>query len=85
MEPQTDLFELLRGYSALVPVKYLTFPSHLRVIDVHNFLVENILLNEHFVTYPASPGYQHSFWKWAIYHLEEGMIEVRSICGSFRS
>jgi hypothetical protein len=77
-----DLFELLRGYSAHVPSQLLTFPSNLRIEDVHNFLLHNILLDKHLATYPTSRRYQHSFWKWAIHNLEEKAgdeFEVRAI------
>jgi hypothetical protein len=86
-----DLFELLRCYTALVPSKFLTYPSRLRVVDVHDFLLNNILFNKQLAAYPPSDRYQQSFWKWAIYHLEEAInkaSEVRIIsangCGPER-
>jgi hypothetical protein len=66
-----DLFELLRGYSALVPVKFLFFPFNLPFFLVHDFLLNEILLEPHFGVYPPSKEYQYTFWKWAICNLEQ--------------
>ncbi|GLB43496.1 putative lysine methyltransferase [Lyophyllum shimeji] len=40
------------------------------ILPVHAFFLEHILLNPHFLQYPPSDQYQKTFWKWAIYHLE---------------
>jgi protein-lysine N-methyltransferase EEF2KMT len=69
-----DLFDILLGYSALVPPRILNFPFHLLFDDVHDFLVESVLLAHdlpHLKAYPPSNAYQYTFWKWAIRCLEE--------------
>ena len=70
--PPTDpaLFNLLQAYSALKHPRFLSFPSHLPFITVHDFVLSCILLNPHLVQYPPSHTYQLSFWKWTIEHLE---------------
>ncbi|VDB84326.1 unnamed protein product [Peniophora sp. CBMAI 1063] len=65
------LFDLLRGYSALLPVSRLNYPRDLTIEEVHGFVVENILLNPHLATYPPSAPYQQTFFKWIIGYLEE--------------
>ena len=74
---QRDLFELLRSYAALVPPHTMPFPSHMPTPDVHDFLLNFVLLNEHFRSYPPSKTYQCRFWKWAIHHLTAEQSEVR--------
>lgn len=37
---------------------------------VHDFLMDDILLNPLFTMYPPSTQYQVVFWKWALNHLE---------------
>ncbi|KAJ7292788.1 hypothetical protein C8J57DRAFT_1267076 [Mycena rebaudengoi] len=66
-----DLFELLRKYSSLIPPKHLRFPSNLRAVTVHDFLINHVLLSAHFQAYPPSNQQQKAFWKWAIPHLEK--------------
>ncbi|KAF7337698.1 Protein-lysine N-methyltransferase EFM3 [Mycena sanguinolenta] len=66
-----DLFQILRGYASLVPPSRLQFPSHLQTQVIHDFLVDHILSNLHFQTYPPSVDYQRSFWKWIIPLLEK--------------
>ncbi|KAJ7216779.1 hypothetical protein B0H12DRAFT_1241806 [Mycena haematopus] len=68
---RSDLFQILRGYAALVPPSRLQFPSHLQTQVIHDFLVDHILLSLHFQNYPPSADYQRSFWKWMIPHLEK--------------
>ncbi|KDQ63175.1 hypothetical protein JAAARDRAFT_202673 [Jaapia argillacea MUCL 33604] len=65
-----DLFDILRGYAAVVPPRILHYPDDLPWDEMHHFLLDYILLNSHFKKYPPSSAYQHSFWKWAIAHLE---------------
>jgi protein-lysine N-methyltransferase EEF2KMT len=76
---QNDLFQLLRGYSTLVPTKDLVAPSQLPILIVHDFLLNNILLNPHFQLYPSSNEYQFSFWKWAIEWLEKHIADEAGI------
>ncbi|KAJ7292792.1 hypothetical protein C8J57DRAFT_1267094 [Mycena rebaudengoi] len=40
-----DIFELLRKYSSLIPPKHLRFPSNLRAVTVHDFLVNHAILH----------------------------------------
>ena len=69
------LFDLLRGYSALLPVARLRYPRELSFNAVHSFLIDNILLNAHLVAYPPSAPYQQSFYKWIIGCLEEHVVD----------
>jgi hypothetical protein len=71
--PSSDLalFSLLQAYSALKHPRFLSFPTHLAFLQVHDFLLSSILLNPHLLQYPPSHTYQLSFWKWAIEHLEK--------------
>jgi hypothetical protein len=64
------LFDLVRAYSALKHPRFISFPSHLPFLQVHDFLLSYILLNPHLSQYPPSPTYQLSFWKWVIERLE---------------
>ncbi|OCH95682.1 hypothetical protein OBBRIDRAFT_871167 [Obba rivulosa] len=68
--PPEPLFDVLRAYAALYPPRLLQFPREFKFHQVHNFLVDSILLNRHFQEYPPSAQYQASFWKWAIDRLE---------------
>jgi hypothetical protein len=70
-----ELFDLLRGYLALVPPNILSFPSHLPRSSVDDFLVNFILLNPQFQTYSPSKQYQKSFWKWVIHQLENTLSD----------
>lgn len=65
------LFSLLQAYFALKHPRFLSFPSYLPFLEVHDFLLSSILLNPHLLQYPPSHTYQLSFWKWAIEHLEK--------------
>lgn len=64
------LFNLLRGYAALSPTRFLVFPFDLAFDIVHDFLLTDLLLNPLFMTYPPSQQYQATFWKWALNSLE---------------
>lgn len=64
------LFSLLQAYSALKHPRFLSFPSHLSFLQVHDFVLTCILLDPHMLQYPPSHTYQFSFWKWAIEQLE---------------
>lgn len=66
-----QLFTLLRNYYALTPVNRLQLPLEPPLNRINDFLVCEILINEHHQQYPPSPEYQKRFWKWAIEHLEE--------------
>ena len=64
------LLSILFCYSALVPVKNLSFPSNIPFNVAHEFFLRKILLNHHLKKYPPSESYQQSFWKWALVQLE---------------
>ncbi|KAF8140674.1 putative methyltransferase-domain-containing protein [Boletus edulis] len=64
------LLSILFCYSALVPVKSLSFPSNIPFNVTHEFFLREMLLNHHLKQYPPSESYQQSFWKWAIIQLE---------------
>ncbi len=70
--PSSDpaLSSLLQAYSALKHPRFLSFPSHLPFLQIHDFLLSSVLLNPHLLQYPPSHTYQLSFWKWAIEHLD---------------
>jgi protein-lysine N-methyltransferase EEF2KMT len=75
---ENDLDALRREYSALVPIHALHFPSHLPWYEIHNFLLNSILLDPHLQTYSPSNHYQRAFWKWTIERLERMIFnEVR--------
>lgn len=65
------LVELVRGYAALAPVRALPFPSDVDFDVVHDFLLNDLLLNPLFTKYPPSVQYQAVFWKWALDRLEK--------------
>ncbi|KAA1467778.1 hypothetical protein DENSPDRAFT_832917 [Dentipellis sp. KUC8613] len=65
-----EVMDLLRGYGSLVNPNSLHFPADLPFTYVHDFLLNSILLNEHFAAFPPSDHYQTFFWKWVIAHLE---------------
>lgn len=64
------LSSILFRYSALAPVKNLSFPSNIPFNVAHEFFLRKILLNRHLKQYPPSESYQQSFWKWALVQLE---------------
>ncbi|KAL4067336.1 putative methyltransferase-domain-containing protein [Scleroderma yunnanense] len=66
----TSLSDILRVYSALVPPKQIKVPPVFSFSEVHDFLLNNILLNEHLNQYPPAQTYQRRFWKWALEQLE---------------
>ena len=68
--PESFLSSVLFRYSALVPVKNLSFPSNIPFNAAHEFFLRRILLNHHLKQYPPSESYQQSFWKWALVELE---------------
>ncbi|KAJ3556707.1 hypothetical protein NM688_g1877 [Phlebia brevispora] len=70
-DTQPILVNVLRGYAALAPTRSLSFPAELTFEVVHSFLLNDILLNPLFTTYPPSPQYQVVFWKWALNNLEK--------------
>ena len=65
------LLDLLRGYSALLPVTKLVYPRSHPFLEIHDFVIENILLSAHLALYPPSTPYQQSFFKWILGCLEE--------------
>ncbi|TFK56772.1 hypothetical protein OE88DRAFT_1619304 [Heliocybe sulcata] len=65
-----DVFDLLRGYGALLPARFLAFPGRISWSKLHDILLNNVLSDEHFRLYPPSTEYQRAFWKAAIDHLE---------------
>ncbi|OBZ79740.1 Protein-lysine N-methyltransferase EEF2KMT, partial [Grifola frondosa] len=69
--PPEQLVRILQGFASLQPPRTITFPSSLPWRQVHDFVLNFILLNEHFRDYPPSEQYQSTFWKWAIARLEE--------------
>ncbi|TFY71174.1 hypothetical protein EVG20_g1823 [Dentipellis fragilis] len=83
MSPSTgikpELLGLLRGYGALISPNLLHFPIHLPFTYVHDFLLDSILLNGHFVEFPPSDHYQTFFWKWVISHLETMAVEEEDL------
>ncbi|PPQ79867.1 hypothetical protein CVT25_002923 [Psilocybe cyanescens] len=66
-----QLFSLLRAFFALTSPNALQFPESCSLLTINNFLVQNILLSEHFLAYPPSDQYQQRFWKWVIETLED--------------
>ena len=64
------LSSILFRYSALLPVKNLSFPSNIPFNVAHEFFLRKILVNHHLKQYPPSESYQQSFWKWALVQLE---------------
>ncbi|KAF9011079.1 putative methyltransferase-domain-containing protein [Cyathus striatus] len=65
-----DLFILLRGFLGHLSPNNLSFPPGLPFKTIHDFLLNNILLNPHVQAYSPSSQYQKLFWKWAISQLE---------------
>ena len=70
LKMDSQLFTLLHGFFSLTPVNALRFPSRLPAVQINNFLLNNLLLNQHFQQFPPSSQYQKRFLKWAITHLE---------------
>ena len=64
------LIDLLRGYATLHSPRFLRFPIELSFAQIHGFLLNVVLTNPYFATYPPAEQYQQQFWKWAIGHLE---------------
>lgn len=72
------LIDVLRGYATLSPIRTLKFPHELLFYQIHDFLLNSILLHPFFTTYAPSPQYQQQFWKWALEHLEAHQIDQAS-------
>jgi len=70
LKMDSQLFTLLHGVFSLRPLNTLRFPSCLSAVQINDFLLNNLLLNQHFQQFPPSSQYQKRFWKWAISHLE---------------
>lgn len=64
------LRDILRAYATLCPIRCLAFPLDLPFRQVHDFLLNYLLLHPFFLSYPPSPQYQQQFWKWALAQLE---------------
>lgn len=77
-KPQS-LMELLAGFACNSPTKFLTFPFDHPAPDVQKFLLDHILLDTHFVEYPASKQYQTQFWKWVIKRLEDALAQESEV------
>ncbi|THH33146.1 hypothetical protein EUX98_g1047 [Antrodiella citrinella] len=58
-----SLLDVLCGYASNLHTKFLSFPTDLSLDRVQVFLVDKILLNRHFSSYPASAQYNKLFWK----------------------
>ncbi|KAF5375290.1 hypothetical protein D9758_000540 [Tetrapyrgos nigripes] len=71
MTMHKDLFLLLREYGSLTSPKAITFPSHLPLAFITNFLIRSILSNPHFQRYPPATQFQQQWWKRIISLLEE--------------
>ena len=71
-----DLFSLLRAYAALHPTRRLQWPSNKSSVQIQDYIINNILLNDHLAKYPPAPSYQITFWKWVIEHLESDHAEI---------
>ncbi|EKM61411.1 uncharacterized protein PHACADRAFT_168858 [Phanerochaete carnosa HHB-10118-sp] len=69
------LIDVLRRYATLCPIRTLQFPNTLPFHQVHDFLLNHILLHPFFISYPPSPQYQQQFWKWTLAHLESMPME----------
>lgn len=73
-----SLEDLLRGYATVCSTRKLGLPDKISFEDLHNFLLNGILLNPFLEKYPPSTQYQSRFWKWAIENLEnKSVTEVR--------
>ncbi|KAH8102379.1 hypothetical protein BXZ70DRAFT_776144 [Cristinia sonorae] len=68
-----SLIDLLGGFSSNLPPNTLKFPRDVSLSDAQDFLVHKLLLDPHFVSYPASKQYQALFWKWVIQNLEDAL------------
>ncbi|KZT73224.1 hypothetical protein DAEQUDRAFT_662533 [Daedalea quercina L-15889] len=64
------LFTILQAYASLSHPKNLPDLLHYSFTDVHDFLLNWLLLHPHFRVYQPSGRYQVLFWKWAIQRLE---------------
>ncbi|KAF8913238.1 putative methyltransferase-domain-containing protein [Gymnopilus junonius] len=60
-----QLFALLRQFYALNPTNIILFPKDCLPQGINDFLVNDVLLSQHFQKYPPSPQYQKRFWKWS--------------------
>ncbi|KAF8921859.1 putative methyltransferase-domain-containing protein [Mucidula mucida] len=59
-----EIFTLLRQYAAVVPIFQLKLDdSHVNQLT-HDLLVQHIIANPHFESYPPTLSYRQSFWKW---------------------
>lgn len=56
-------------FALLVPPSSLLLPDK-SFEEIHDELVNKILLDAHLNEYPPSKEYQLSFWKWAVKRLE---------------
>ncbi|KAL0951759.1 hypothetical protein HGRIS_008431 [Hohenbuehelia grisea] len=67
-------YEILRGYAALHRPNAFILP-YCAFADIHDLLLNGLLLNKHLTDYPPSVEYQQKFWKWAIGQLEAALAE----------
>ncbi|KAF7307424.1 hypothetical protein MIND_00536800 [Mycena indigotica] len=72
---ESELFNILRGYAGLYPPQHLNFPSTLPLELLHDFFLNQLLLDPHFEAFPPSEQYQKTFWKWTIAQLERKLAD----------
>ncbi|KAF9024092.1 hypothetical protein BDZ89DRAFT_1017730 [Hymenopellis radicata] len=79
MSISREIFTLLRQYAAAVPVFQLKLHDSLINQFTHDLLVQHLIANPHFESYPPTLSYRQSFWKWVIRRLESNPdIEIDS-------
>jgi hypothetical protein len=74
---EQELFDILRGFASLQPTNSLKWPRSISFARTHDFLLNSVLLDSHFSSYPPSVQYQWSFWKWAVENMERALQEMR--------
>ncbi|KAF9446125.1 hypothetical protein P691DRAFT_777095 [Macrolepiota fuliginosa MF-IS2] len=61
----------------------MKWPCNISVVKVHNFILNSILLDPHFASYPPSAQYQKGFWKWTIENMERSQLASQSEADEF--
>ncbi|EAU92324.2 hypothetical protein CC1G_00543 [Coprinopsis cinerea okayama7 len=68
------LFEVVRQYACLSPVNAISLPKDISNTVLQDFLVKELLEDQHLKVYPPSQQYQRTFWKKIVAHLERTSI-----------
>jgi hypothetical protein len=72
----SGLCRLKCAYATLTPVNRLQWPISSSIEQAQDYIIQQILLDDHLKKYPPSTAYQRSFWRWVLQELEYNNADV---------